>query len=503
MGLVGATLTFVGAAAFASLTLPWTGTGDSIFHLDYLYQLEAGQLPAPRGLEFKYPEDAAPSSGRQYASAHPPLFYLLVLALIPPLDGLGWESVVGAGRAVNTVAGAVCVLLLGLAGWELGGRHRARLAIGAAATGALTVSFVRFAGDIYNDVLLATLATAALALSVVVLRRGPSWRWVAMLSVLCALGMLTKATFVVVVALCIGAVGLAGLLHVAGPLRSRLGTGLLMTVPVVVTTVVASGWFYARNRSLSGSWFRSTPKEPVGSRPLRTLADNLTNPDFYLIVPERMFGNTDIEMGLGTSHQLSALLFGVALVLALSWLWRAARHRRGSWGIASLAAALLPVGVVVGMYATQLNHATGYGAYNFRYFLPATIAVGLLFGLAGVRAGGGSAVFVPMVMLLLVTATVRYSVHLSETRFSAEIGSATGLDAVIATAALNGFGEAAVVGCLAACLVGSGLVGISLWHARPSARGAGGVPQEARRLPVRPASPSRRPRHIRATRWRR
>src|SRR5690606_3943600 len=190
-GVLGGVLTVVGAAMFAALTLNWRGTIDATYHLDYIYQLAGGNLPAPYGVRFT-PDGPLPHE-RQYASAHPPLYYALVLALAGGAEPADWVRVVLTGRLLNVALGAVTVLLLGWAGWSLGGRSRHRLAVATAATGALSVSFVRFAGEIYGDVLLTTLATAGLVLAIRMLRAGPSRRRVLATAAVCGLGMLTKA----------------------------------------------------------------------------------------------------------------------------------------------------------------------------------------------------------------------------------------------------------------------------------------------------------------------
>ncbi|NLT25996.1 MAG: hypothetical protein GXX90_05015 [Microbacteriaceae bacterium] len=63
VGLV--VLVYVATASYAALTLPLPGTRDSTFHLDYVYQVALGQLPAAEGYEL-YPG----RGGRQFASAH-------------------------------------------------------------------------------------------------------------------------------------------------------------------------------------------------------------------------------------------------------------------------------------------------------------------------------------------------------------------------------------------------------------------------------------------------
>ncbi len=417
-GVLGGVLTVVGAAMFAALTLNWRGTIDATYHLDYIYQLADGNLPAPYGVRFT-PDGPLPHE-RQYASAHPPLYYALVLALAGGAEPADWVRVVLTGRLLNVALGAVTVLLLGWAGWSLGGRSRHRLAVATAATGALSVSFVRFAGEIYGDVLLTALATAGLVFAIRMLRAGPSRRRVLATAAVCGLGMLTKATFVVVLLLCAGAVLIAVTIHLPGPGRVR--AALLRVAPVLAVPAATSGWFYLRNLALSGSWFRSTPRVPVGDRPYRTLEENLTRPDFYLIVPDRLLGQEEVDLGALTNYQLSRALFVTLALLAVvaAGRWWSARRGAGAPPLsvpsraATTWAALVPLGALIGMYAVQLAHTVGYGNDNIRYFLPASIALGLLAGLACLAARGAGGLVAASVMVVLLGGTVRYSAHLAE-----------------------------------------------------------------------------------------
>lgn len=501
MGVAGAVLVFVGVALFASVSLPWEGTLDTRYHIDYAYQVWLGHLPEPYGLVFDA-EGAATSDDRQFASAHPPLMYLLAAAVMGPAFGANdWGMAVALGRALNMVFGVLCVLALAWAAWEIGGPWRRRLAIAVAVFGTLSVSFVRLSADFYNDILLTAIATASLALAIKVLRCGVSvWR-IAGLSVLTSAGMLTKATYIFMLILVVGAIGVAAVIHRRGPAIRALAAGAVRAVPVVLAPLLASGWFYARNAALSGSWYRSTPKEQVGDRPYRTTRDALADPEFYLVVPDRMLGQIQVSWAWVTNWQASRVLVGALVLSALVWagtrlVRRMRADQRSSVTAGAVWAMLLPIGLILGLYAAQLSHATGYGAFNYRYFLPGTFAIALVLALGALAWGRAARFLVPGVALVMIYGTWRYSEYLVVRRYTEIVGERTGLEAFIAAAADNGVSPALF--WLALGLLLLGLIGVFLgltaatrtsandptfeqWWGSDSSAGAASVPERTSR----------------------
>ena len=188
------------------------GTADSLSHLDYAYQVSQGRLPETHGFYVSY--DGPPSrhlertERRQFASAHPPLFYAFASVVEGgALEDGQWPTAVARIRALNTVLGVGTLLIIAWAAWRLGGRRRAQLMIVSCALAGLVYPFVRHSADVYSDLLVTFLSTAAIALAAVALREGPRRGHVALLAVVCAAGMATKATFVITLVAVLGAIG--------------------------------------------------------------------------------------------------------------------------------------------------------------------------------------------------------------------------------------------------------------------------------------------------------
>ena len=157
--------------------------------------MSQGRLPETHGFYVSY--DGPPSrhlertERRQFASAHPPLFYALASVVEGgALEDGQWPTAVARIRALNTVLGVGTLLIIAWAAWRLGGRRRAQLMIVSCALAGLVYPFVRHSADVYSDLLVTFLSTAAIALALVGRARAagtwPSWR--------CAAGMATKAT---------------------------------------------------------------------------------------------------------------------------------------------------------------------------------------------------------------------------------------------------------------------------------------------------------------------
>lgn len=382
IGLVS--ITYLSIFTFGASTLPWSGTADSYDHLDYVFQVYKGHLPAPTGHQWMpsgFPlTEGQTGDGRQFASAHPPLFYLVAAMLAGwLLDSPNWVYGVLLIRMLNGLFGLVGVGVLAWAGWVLGGPHRHLLSVALPSIGAFTFAYLRFSSDAYNDVLVTVLSMSALTVSAVILTRGPSSALLISLVLICTAGIGTKATFILTLATSVAAVILGVMIHHAGSVGRRIAgaagsASLLIAVPAGVF-----GWFYVRNSALSGSWYRSTPKSPVGSRSDKSLLANLANPDFYQIVPSGLVGRGTAEFS-GTAELIStgAFLTGAvtsAVVAALIL-------RNSAWPprIAKLSVIVMLAGHLVGSYVIQLSHATGFGAYNWRYFMPSTLSIALIVG---------------------------------------------------------------------------------------------------------------------------
>lgn len=470
-GVIAGLVLYLSAAALAAVSMPWRGTGDSFFHLDYVYQLWHGHIPEPYGSEFRFPwqqDSAALDAQRQYASAHPPLFYAIAAPLMGPLMDAGqWAMAVAVGRSINIVAGAVTFVTLAWFGWTFGGRIRNGMAVLLPTAGVLTTTFLRFSADVYNDILVTTFTVLAVAITALIMRDGPSWRRVLPLAAVAAAGLATKATFLPTLALVFVAVVASTIVHRRdGVVRSAL-RGVGWCVPIGLVPAAAIGWFYVRNLALSGSWVRSTPKAPLQGRPGRTLTENLTSPDFYLLYPRGFFGNSIWTTGPVTNRHLSTAMVVLALCAVAAWFLRHRVWRRGSFAGTWMLGALL-LAQLAALQVAQLYHATGYGAYNWRYFLPATMQAGLIIA-AGTLVWGRRAVpaAVTAVVLLLVASIGNSAAYLGRTAQDV-VGTASGWDSLVAVTAANGFPPAVATALALVAVPAVVVLAVSLWRGTPA-----------------------------------
>jgi hypothetical protein len=231
------------------------GTGDETGHLDYAYELWHHRLPSwAAGVIVKPSWATVPPV--QWEAQHPPLFYAIVAPVVGPLvdDGHVYRAVI-AGRLVNCLLAGVAVLASWWAARRLAPGHAlfAALATLIVAANPLLVSI---GGTLYSD--LPCLIFSALAVGVIATlwRRGSSPGMVTLAAVIGAGGMLSRLSFVLVlagllVALFFSADGHAGLRHWARRVRD--------VAIVVVAAAAASGWFYLHNLRATGNFSGSHP----------------------------------------------------------------------------------------------------------------------------------------------------------------------------------------------------------------------------------------------------
>lgn len=419
IGVAASLVLYLSLGVLSALTLPWRGTLDSPDHLDYVYQLSNGHLPDAQGLEFAYPGEP-PLRGPdapQYAASHPPGYYAVAATVMGPLLAGGhWVLAVAAGRALNIAIGAAGALALAWAGWRLGGPRREVLAVATPTMGALLTPYLRLSGDIYNDLATTACSVAGVTLSLVVLRDGLTRRRLAALAVIAAAGLATKATFIAT----IGVMGLAVTIRVLRDHRPRWLRGVAASARagavLVAVPLVTIGWFYVRNWRVSGSWFRAADSGvSLQGRPYRSLGDVLTDVDFYDIVPTGLVsgGRGVLAVGSTSWATVSRWTFAAALLLCLLWLVRSWIRRRPSF-VATASVALLVLHLAL-FAAAQAEHASSYGAYNIRYFLPALLTIALLLATAVVSLGRlaapALAAFVGLAAVALAVTAHTYAVR--------------------------------------------------------------------------------------------
>ncbi|WBU37762.1 ArnT family glycosyltransferase [Homoserinibacter sp. YIM 151385] len=379
-GLLGVVALYLATVAFNIVVLPWRGAADSYDHMDYIWQVWNGHLPAPYGHELPGMKEPDPGGTTRHATAsHPPLYYLLMAGLVGPLlDSGAWESAVLVTRIFNALVGLAILGVAAWLGWRVGGRLRAPLAIALPATTVLVTAFMKVAGDSYNDAFATLWASVVLACAIVALLEGPRRTLLIVLGIAAVLGVATRSTIVVTAALGVIAVIAAFVVHrPEWRLRRRIGVGVGYGAAVLVAGVAAIGWYFLFNLERSGSWFRSRVQTAVAGREKKSLLDNLSDPDFYLVVPGRLLGLRDWNGLLPINFPLSLLLSAICIA-GLVILARRARRAAAPGRLPVILVVVLAAVQLAGLYAMQLQHATGWGLINIRYFLPGLLIIGMV-----------------------------------------------------------------------------------------------------------------------------
>ncbi|ROQ36647.1 hypothetical protein EDF46_3190 [Frondihabitans sp. PhB188] len=469
LGVAFVALGYLAITGFATITIPWIGTGDSYDHLDYVYQVTLGHLPQPNGHQWtpgNYPGEGA--IGRQYASAHPPFYYFLMSLLAGQqlVDG-HWHVAVEMIRLANAFFGLVGLVTTAFFGWMIGGRLRVRLAIGLPAVATATFSYLRFSSDVYNDLLVTALSLIALTLATRTLMRGPSWRVTPFLAVVGALAIGTKATYVLTLGVVAVAIVAAALVHPAGRSIGRsIGRMIGHLAVIGAAPIAAFGWYFVANYLRSGDWYRSSVQTAIGERSNRTLMDNLTDPSFYLIVPQGLVGRGPAAF-VETAQAWSMVIFFAAFAVTLIVTVVALVRRSFRWSTVRVLIVIMLLGHLAGSYLLQLSHSIGYGAYNWRYFLPSTISIGLVLGIGVIAIGRRSgAIAAPaLVIALWVTNCISFVTYSLVRGDVPKTGQGLVKDAG-ALAFANGFPGWTPAALLAVAAIGILGVGVVLWRYR-------------------------------------
>jgi len=392
IGLLAVVVLYFAMVLYQAITLRIAGAADSYAHLDYVWQVYNGHLPTGYGYELEGRRGPSETE-RHLTAAHPPLFYALLALIIGPILATGdWQFATVIARGVNITLGFAVLVSLAWAAWRLGGALRNQLVIVAPAMGVLVVAFIRVAGDNYNDVLVVLLSTIAITASCIVLKEGPATRYLVVIVVVSVLGMASRATFIATLGLAMLAIATSIYLHrPQWSAKRKIGTIAAWWVGTATIVIVSIGWFYLRNQEASGSWFRSRPKQAVVSREYKSLWDNLTDLNFYTVVPGRLLGIREWNGLLPINYVLSLAISAVCLVGLVIWLFRGARWKRILASRSSVAIVAFLVIQMIALYVMQLQHATGWGNLNPRYFLPGLVitALALAIGSLGWRRARG------------------------------------------------------------------------------------------------------------------
>lgn len=395
VGVAGVLLSFAVLATLQVFTVHPFHPPDEMSHVGYALQVARGDLPTietpiPTGdiplLEHKV-ANSRPANRTIWTANHPPLYYLV--AAVPLRAGVALGHPVGGIRAARLVttgialAGLVLVVLL--ARELLPGRPELWVAAGGLA--ALLPGLVLTSAVVYNDAQVFTLTAAVLLLVARTLRWGPTGRRLALVAVLAAAAALTRASGLIAVAVAALAVTVASWRHGDRPARSRALRAVGAGAVVVVTALVAAGWFYLRNRQLYGSatgtgaLLAKFDRGARGSVPATLLA-----PEYWHDQLRRLWDDSAGPSGRNGSTGWWLLTFVPVVGLAvagLRWLRRALPPQT------PLLLAWLACLGVTGL--VELSAAGFYsigGTAHGRYLLPA-LSVLAVAAAAGLAALGG------------------------------------------------------------------------------------------------------------------
>ena len=371
-----------GALAFAYVAAP-LATPDEVAHIDYAIQVWHGHLPVfEHGVMWHTPAKTPPV---QWEAQHPPLYYLILAPFVGPLAGSGhWIATTLVARTISAVIAAGAVLAIGWAASLVARRRRKALAIAASAVVAPVAIFVRVGGSAYNDNLAVLLTALAMGIAFLAVRSGVTTGRVVAAALVCALGMLARAEFAATLVLVSLGLGAAVLLE-GGAGRTRpalLGRAAGIAAIPAVTSFVAAGWFYIRNKRITGSFTGSHPewaREHLRGFRVKSISEVLHNHPFWKLQFELLH-----EYRIG-DHGAEHLLIPAAAVLTVLAALAGVPRMRRVLDTRQLVIVALLAGLALLTLLSELLYVSGGGGLNARYVLPAMLPIGCFLG-AGIVA---------------------------------------------------------------------------------------------------------------------
>jgi 4-amino-4-deoxy-L-arabinose transferase-like glycosyltransferase len=467
-------------------------TADESAHVDYALRLAHGELPVTGEPVTEHFLPEQPRGGMQHVSNHPPLYHAIVGPVLRAAESIG-DPRAGliAARLITasfTLGTIVLVAALALALTDPG---RILLAVASAGVAAVFPPLMFASVTVQNDALAAMLATGVLLSTTMLIRRGPSRRWMVALSLFSAAGSLTRVTLVPIIVLAAIALVVASVLRSGGGSRARAAwRGAAQGAVVLGSVLVASGWFYAISvhrygdpiGSVAYDNARLRPAEPSSSSVLRYLTD----PGSWFELWRQSFGaRASRNLPSSTPSAVLAAVFGVAVLAgAVVLVTRAIRARRvrldreraGPDPVRPERRRTRLAGLVVaGSLAVCIGeiavHVTRNGAPHGRYLAPAiaALAIGVAAALLALPRPWGTAACVAL-FAACAYSTLAFEVEILH-RLRAVAGRgwfATFADSL----AFNGAPASRLLLVVLLCLAVAGLVGIGACLGRLDARAA-------------------------------
>ncbi|MCS5487466.1 hypothetical protein LQK89_10725 [Curtobacterium sp. C1] len=421
--VVWSAVVFVVAASVARSFVEPLLRYDEPGHLDYVLSVWNGHLPVfEDGLTHQAPFGW--DMPVQWTAQHPPLYYLLLAPVVGPLFDADHALVaVIAGRLVGAlITGGV---VLGSA-WTAARCFPAarRLPGGVAVVTSLCGQLIQQGGQIYNDVLFVFLLVLACGIAGAAIRSGVGPGLLTAATLVGAAGMTTRLSFGLWLVALVVSIALARRVQLwrLGGIWARI----VATVLPLAGAGLASGWFYLRNKALSGN---------ISGRHVQWGLDNLNRTErphvevatssgfwssLFALYRSHLNGNDPLQWVLLLGPIVLGIVLGLMLLLV----------RRVNAGRATAVAGRRPrrgdriaPALVVAMFATvsvllivvEIDYVHGGGAPITRYALTMLPVVTIMMaaGLTAFRRSSG-----PLLTVWTVAAFVAF---FSQVELSADV----------------------------------------------------------------------------------
>lgn len=402
-GILGVILLYISVAGTVSIATPWWSRGDTKQHVDYIWRVYKLEIPRWHdGIQYK-PFVELAGYKKQAVSANPPLFYAIHAPFVGPLlKGGHWQEAIAVGRAINVLFGVLCIIALAWAGWLFGGKRKALFAVTVPALAVLLYRFTRLNVDYANDAQLTLITTLSIIFSYKLLKHGLKRNYLIYLTVISALGMLTKATYIVFLAVSLLAVMIAVFLHGKKDNIKNFVRGAIIASVIFMLALIVSGWYYYWNYKTSGTWYSASPPGYTGGRSYQSLTNVLNSKKLWSLV----YGS----FATSVVASVAILCFSLAgyLNTTKKSLKFIIRDKAIFWSVILMAVATL------GMFVIQIKFAVGYGAINFRYMLPAILPISLFlaYGLLNFKHAKGQLVTLAISAMVLCSMWTYANGHL-------------------------------------------------------------------------------------------
>jgi hypothetical protein len=386
LGLAGALLVYTGLVVLSLAAQPLFTSGDEPAHVDYAFELTYGRIPVVHSSRTHEFPGLGQGGAIQYVTNHPPAYH----ALVGPLVRAAEESehprafLILARALTAAIGGAILLALAATAAtvFRRGSRERAVGMIASVGLAGSLPVLVASASTIGNDALAALMVCVTVLVLARAARAGQRPGTVALVAALCALGMLTRISFLPVWLLATCAV--AGLelwprLRRGRPGLANVRRGALAALTVLVVPVLGAGWFYALNLRRYGDLTGGSEVYAgtlVAEREYLPGAED--GPIAYILQPTTWWSQVKQLGGalssLNPSDPIHAVLGGAAagvlLLAVVSGLFYGRRRRglldaAGRWTIAGLAL------VAAATIAEMAWHVSHRGNDSQRYLLDA------------------------------------------------------------------------------------------------------------------------------------